>query len=119
MNRFRRGPSLRPRRGARVCSLPVLRRSAQLDVETPVVVAGLYSVPPARLRLPAGVCLDKTRPSPAQLLSRDPQASRRAKELKAPSRSVRGERSAQDTNPERQKPERQRPQAAPPLGQQD
>ena len=50
---------------ARVCSLPVLRRWALLDVETPAVVAGLYRVTPARLRLPAGPLVGQTRRSPS------------------------------------------------------
>ena len=49
---------------------------------------------------------------PAGLLSRDPQASRRAKELKAPSRGERGTRTAKTKVKEKPR-ERSRPQAAP------
>ena len=104
-------PQLSSSAAPRVCSLPVLRRSAHWDVETPAVVAGLYSVTPARLRLPAGACLGQTRRSPSPALL-SVTRSRRAKELKAPSRGERGTRTAKQKVKEKPR-ERSRPQAAP------
>ena len=94
-------PISRHRGRARVCSLPVLRRSAQLGRRDSLRSRrSLYCNTCSLVALAGCSCEAKQGALPAGLLSRDPQASRRAKELKAPSRSVRGERSAQDTNPE-------------------